>query len=127
MVYKKFKKWFLASETSRFYQDFIQGVSIVRDFLVLASEQAFMEMERIRLQHRLVRINKKLSYAYRRLGEQGLDCLEMAAPSAERPLPLEPIYQQIEDILKDQKRVLAEIEQMVSETPTAEGEIKHVE
>jgi len=79
-----------------------------------------MEMESIYLQHRLVRINKRLFNAYRRLGEQGLDCHEVAEKGPERPMQIDPIYQQIENILKDQKQILADIEQAVSEMPKAD-------
>ncbi len=119
-MFTYFKKWIVPYETSQLYQDFIQGVSTVRDFLLLVPEQAFMEMENIRLQHRLVRVNKKLSDAYRKLGEQGLNELGYEEKH------LEAFYQQIEDVLKDQKQVLSEIEQASSEEEIKE-EIKNAE
>jgi len=97
----------------------------------MAPEQVFMEMERIRLRHRMVRINKRLLHAYRRLGEQGLnDHAEGSIAGVVEPLVTEEeiarMYQEIENILKDQKKVLTEIEQLVSVMMPAE-EIKHAE
>ncbi len=126
MAYIKFKKWVSSCEATRLYQDFIQGVSIVRIKLALFPEQAFMAMEKIRLQHRLLRIRKRLFSAYRRLGEQGLNYQGVEEVALERRMQIEQCYQQIEKILKDRNQVLDEIEQVVSETPH-EGEIKNAE
>ncbi len=127
MVFHNFKKWFFSWETSAVSQDFIRGVSIVHDFLVSTPEQVFTEMERIRLQHRLTRINKRLFDAYRRLGEQGIIEIEKEVIArAVTGEATERIYQQIEMILQDQKEVLIEMEQAM-EGETSAGEIKHVE
>jgi hypothetical protein len=126
MAYINFKKWVLSCNPSGLYQDFIHGVSIVRIKLSIFPEQAFMEMDKIRLQHRLLRIRKRLFNAYRRLGEQGLNYQGVAEVALERCIQIEQCYQQIEKILKDHNQVLDEIEQVVSETPH-EGEIKNAE
>lgn len=118
--------WVLSCNPNGLYQDFIQGVSIVRIKLSIFPEQALMEMEKIRLQHRLLRIRKRLFDAYRRLGEQGLHYQGVEEVALERRMQIEQCYQTIEKILKDQVQVLDEIEQVVSETPH-EGEIKNAE
>ncbi len=131
MIYKKFKKWILSCETSPVYQNFIHGVAIVRIQLAVFPEQALIEMEKIRLQHRLLRMRKRLFDAYRRLGEQGLNYQGVETVEAERRIQTEEIYQQIEKILNDQDQVLDEIEQTVSETTstitTTTEEIKNAE
>jgi len=125
MFYKNFKKWIPSCETSRFYQDFIQGIAIVRAHLSIAPEQAFREMEKIRLQHRLLRVRKRLFDAYRRLGEQGLNYQGVEAVEVERRVQIGQISQQIENILKNQDQVLDALEQVSSEiisTETVVGE-----
>ncbi|MBI3358197.1 MAG: hypothetical protein HY201_02105 [Nitrospirae bacterium] len=127
MFFNNFKKWILSCETGGLYQDFIRGVSIVRVFLTMAPEQVFMELERIRLQHRLVPITKKLSNAYRRLGEQGIFYLSVDSVESSAVLAgeaIDRICQQIEVILKDQEQVLNKIEQGIDITMSEErGEI----
>jgi len=117
-----FKNRLFSCETNRLYQDFIRGVSAVRVLIKMAPEQAFMEMEKIRLRHRLARINKRLFNAYRKLGEQGIndfggvsDFEATVACGSERRQRMQLHYQQIEKILKDQKEVLTEIVQANAE------------
>jgi hypothetical protein len=110
-----FKKWIGASDTTRLYRDFTRGVFVVRDQLVAAPDHIFLTIDTIRLQHRLSRINKKLFEAYKRLGEQGIEYFNGNFPriAAEE---IEQIYHQIEMILEDQKRVIAEIEEVEAST-----------
>ncbi len=93
----------------RLHQDFIQGVEIVRRTLIAAPDQFFLTMDTILLEHRLLRMNKHLAFSYQQLGERGLVYLMQESPAAGSE-EIERIYHQIETIMEDEKRVLAEIE-----------------
>lgn len=159
-MFKHFKKWVISSgvvtpaggvptKFSHLYHDFVRGVSTVRLLISNAPEQAFLQIERIRYQHRLARIDNRLFDAYRRLGEALISfqaervlgteeaiidgvpilvadtdlSLESMPPGCEE---IERCYQQIEIVLEDRKRVLSEIEEVVrvttSEDITTSGE-----
>ena len=105
------------------YQDLTRGIDTVRVLMTTVPQKAFMEMTRIFLRHRLVRINKRLFHAYRKLGEQGLRSLEEAASdkiSAPSQLERERICKEIETLLNDQKQIVTEIEQTIEEAKDAE-------
>lgn len=90
------------------------GVTLSRNTLIAAPDQIFLTIDTIRLQYRLTRIQKKLSFSYQQLGERGLSYLmdETALTSSEE---IEKIYHQIEMIIEDEKRVLSEIEAIKTE------------
>jgi hypothetical protein len=112
MTYINFKKWGTLFSLGDFYEDFLRSISIVRIYLAMLPEQVLLEMEKIRLAHRLLRINKRLFDAYLRLGEQGISDQGGEDFSAGFRLQATAFYQQIEKIQKDKKQVLEQIEQV---------------